>query len=90
MIVNGKPTNHSGQGRFWGNLLMTAVCFALFVGCLYAMGWWDLDAVWIPGGIAMVLAVLTYLIPQELLGRSDSVDHEVIHAEATDVRRAGH
>ncbi|MGO1885106.1 MAG: hypothetical protein ACTH3G_07060 [Citricoccus sp.] len=90
MIVNGKPTNHSGQGRFWGNLIMTAVCFVLFCGCLYAMGWWDLETVWIPGGIAMVLAVLTYLIPQQLLGRSDSVDHEAIHVEATPARRAGH
>ncbi|MEO9248358.1 hypothetical protein ABDK96_11755 [Citricoccus nitrophenolicus] len=90
MIVNGKPTNHSGQGRFWGNLLMTAVCFLLFLGCLYAMGWWSLESVWIPGGIAMVLAVLTYLIPQQLLGRSDSVDHEAIHVEATGSHRAGH
>lgn len=90
MIVNGKPTNHSGQGRFWGNLLMTAVCFLLFLGCLYAMGWWSLESVWIPGGIALVLAVLTYLIPQQLLGRSDSVDHEAIHVEAAGSHRAGH
>ena len=57
MIVNGKPKSYSGQGSFWGNLLVTAVCFALFLGCLYAMGWWDFETVWVPGIAAMVLAV---------------------------------
>lgn len=90
MIVNGKPTNHSGQGRFWGNLLMTAVCFVLFCGCLYAMSWWELSAAWVPGLIAMGLAVLTFIIPKELLGRSDSVDHEAIHVEDPHAHHAGH
>ncbi|REE02435.1 hypothetical protein LG293_10575 [Citricoccus nitrophenolicus] len=90
MIVNGKPKNHSGQGHFWGNLLMTVVCFLIFAGCVYAMGWWSLEDVWIPGGIAMVLAVLAYLIPQQLLGRSDSVDHEAIHVEDPNAHHASH
>ena len=89
MIVNGKPKSYSGQGSFWGNLLVTAVCFALFLGCLYAMGWWDFETVWVPGVAAMVLAVLTYIIPQGILGRGDTVDHEAIHAE-NPVARRGH
>lgn len=89
MIVNGKPKSYSGQGSFWGNLLVTAVCFALFLGCLYAMGWWDFETVWVPGIAAMVLAVLTYIIPQGILGRGDTVDHEAIHVENPNARR-GH
>lgn len=89
MIVNGKPKSYSGQGNFWGNILVTAVCFVLFLGCLYAMGLWDFENVWVPGIAAMVLAVLTFIIPQGILGRGDTVDHEAIHAETTVVRR-GH
>ena len=89
MIVNGKPKSYSGQGNFWGNILVTAVCFVLFLGCLYAMGWWEFENVWIPGLAAMALAVLTFIIPQGILGRGDTVDHEAIHAETT-VARRGH
>lgn len=90
MIINGKPSDHSGQGRFWGNLLMTAVCMVLFCACLYAMSWWELSAAWVPGLIAMGLAVLTFIIPKELLGRSDSVDQEAIHTQAVETRAARH
>jgi len=89
VIVNGKPRNHSGEGSFWGNLLVTAVCFVLFVGCIYAMGWWSLEVAWIPGIIALALAVLAFIIPQQVLGRGDSVDHEAIHVQDATVRR-GH
>ncbi|MDI3329121.1 MAG: hypothetical protein QJR09_00095 [Micrococcus sp.] len=89
MIVNGKPKSYSGQGNFWGNILVWAVCFVLFLGCLYAMGWWEFETVWVPGVIAMVLAVLTFIIPQGILGRGDTVDHEAIHAE-NPVARRGH
>lgn len=87
MIVNGKPKSYSGQGNFWGNILVTAVCFVLFLGCLYAMGWWEFENVWIPGLAAMALAVLTFIIPQGILGRGDTVDHEAIHAENPVARR---
>ncbi len=90
MIINGKPQDHSGQGRFWGNLLMTAVCFVIFCACLYAMSWWELSVAWTPGLIAMALAVLAFIIPKELLGRSDSVDQEAIHAEVPAAREARH
>ncbi|MFC7403007.1 hypothetical protein [Citricoccus sp. GCM10030269] len=90
MIVNGQPKNYSGEGNFWGNFLMTVVCFLMFVGSLYAMSWWDFELVWLPGLIALGLAVLTYLLPQQLIGRSDSVDHDVIHVEETTSRHAGH
>lgn len=89
MIVNGKPKSHSGQGNFWGNVLVWAVCFILFLGCIYAMSWWDFGTVWVPGLISLVLAVLTFIIPQQLLGRGDTVDHEAIHAEHPQLRR-GH
>jgi hypothetical protein len=38
----------------------------------------------------MFLTVLAYLVPQQLLGRSDSVDHEAIHVEDPHAHHAGH
>lgn len=90
MIVNGKPKNYSGQGSFWGNVLVWAVCFAMLAGAMFAMGWWDFETVWVPGLIALVLATLAYIIPQQVLGRGDTVDHEAIHAVNPDVARRGH
>jgi hypothetical protein len=90
VIVNGKPKTHSGEGHFWGNLLMTLVCLVIFLGCLYAMSFWGFETVWVPGIIAMALAVLTFMIPQQLIGRSDTLDHEAIHAEDPNARHAGH
>lgn len=69
---------------------MTLVCLFLFVGCIYAVGFVGFEVVWVPGLIAMGLAVLTYLIPQQLLGRSDTIDHEAIHMENPNARHAGH
>jgi hypothetical protein len=90
VIVNGQPKSHSGEGHFWGNLLVTLVCVVLFVACIYAMGFWSFENVWIPGLIALALAVLTFIIPQQFIGRSDTLDHEAIYVEDSSTRHAGH
>lgn len=92
MIENGKVKDHSGSGSFWGNLIATGVTVVLFLGCLYAMSFWDFTNVWIPGLLALGLAVLTFIIPQQVLGRSDLLkENEArIHAEPTAVQRHGH
>ena len=90
MIENGRVKNHSGEGAFWGNLIAWAVCFIVFVACLYAMSFWSLESVWIPGVIAMVLAVVALIIPKQILGRGDSVDEERIHARHTAVQHHSH
>ena len=92
MIQNGKVKSHSGEGAFWGNVIAFAVCYLLFVGCLYALGFWTLESAGIPGLIFMVLAVLAFAIPQNIIGRSDTlVENDArIHAEHTAVQHRGH
>lgn len=92
MIENGKVKSHSGEGSFWGNVIAFAVCFLLFLGCLYALGFWTLESAWVPGLIFMVLAVLAFLIPQQVIGRSDTVEvnDARIHAEPTAVQHRSH
>lgn len=81
MIRDGKVINHSGEGAFWGNAIAWTPLFIAFLGCLFAMGQWSLEAVFIPGLIAMGLATLTFLVPKQVLGRSDSVDITQVHRE---------
>lgn len=90
MIRNGTPIDHSNVGGLWGSLVAFLVSFALFVGCLYAMGFWSLEVVWIPGIAALAMAVLAFLIPKQILGRGDSVDEVAIHTPAAHAVERGH
>lgn len=83
MIRDGKAINHSGHGGFWGNILVTLVLFLVFCGSLFAMGYWELETAWIPGLIALGLAVVTYIVPQNVLGRGDTLEHNDIHRAQT-------
>ena len=74
MIRNGKAIDHSNVGGVWGSLIAFIVAFGAFLGCLYAMGFWSLESVWIPGLIALALATVAFMIPKAFLGRSDTVD----------------
>ncbi|MDO5633337.1 MAG: hypothetical protein Q4G34_00475 [Micrococcus sp.] len=80
MIRNGKPIDHSNVGGLWGSLVAFIVCSALLLGSMYALNWWTLDTVWIPGLVFTVAAVLCFAIPQHVIGRSDTADPVVIHA----------
>lgn len=90
MIRNGKPIDHSNVGGLWGSLVAFIVSFALFVGVLYATGFWSLEVVWIPGLAVLVLAILAFAIPQHVLGRGDSVDEVAIHTPAAHAVERGH
>lgn len=90
MIENGRIKSHSGEGTFWGNLIATALCVVIFLGCLYAMSFWDFENVWIPGGLALALAVLAFIIPKNLLGRGDSVNEDVIYDDTHALTHRGH
>ncbi|PXA77262.1 hypothetical protein [Auritidibacter sp. NML100628] len=84
MIRNGKPTDHSGRGFGTGNIILFAVVFLLLLGTMFALSFWEhstdyVNAVWIPGITALVLMVITFLIPKAIVGRSDTVDHDHIH-----------
>ncbi|MCV7596491.1 hypothetical protein M3C72_005645 [Micrococcus luteus] len=79
MIRNGKAIDHSNVGGVWGSLIAFIVAFGAFLGCLYAMGFWSLESVWIPGLIALALATVAFMIPKAFLGRSDTVDTTAIH-----------
>lgn len=79
MIRNGKAIDHSNAGGVGGSLIFFLICFAAFLGCLYAMNFWTLDSVWIPGLIALALAVVTFIIPQGILGRGDTLHTNAIH-----------
>ena len=79
VIRNGKAIDHSNVGGVWGSLIAFIVAFGAFLGCLYAMGFWSLESVWVPGLIALALATVAFMIPQVFLGRSDTVDTTAIH-----------
>jgi len=80
VIRNGKAIDHSNQGGFGGSAIAWLVTYAIFLAAVYAMGFWDFTHVWIPGLIALALAFLAMFIPQQLLGRGDTVDAVAIHA----------
>jgi len=79
VIRNGKAIDHSNAGGVGGSLIFFVICFAAFLGSLYAMSFWSLDNAWIPGLIALALAVLTFIIPQGILGRGDTLHTNAIH-----------
>ncbi|MCT2006785.1 hypothetical protein ACSBQY_01085 [Micrococcus lylae] len=90
MIRNGKPIDHSNVGGLWGSLVAFIVSFGLFVGVCYAIGFWTLENVWVPGIAVLVCAVLAFLIPKQILGRGDSVDEVAIHTPASHAVERGH
>lgn len=87
MIRDGKAINHSGNGGFWGNLIVTLVLFVAFCGSLFAMGYWALGPAWsnawAPGLIALGLAVITFIVPKNVLGRGDTLEKNDIHRVQT-------
>ena len=90
MIRNGKAIDHSNVGGVWGSLIAFLVAYVAFLGSLYAMGFWTLENVWVPGIAVLVCAVLAFLIPKQILGRGDSVDEVAIHTPASHAVERGH
>ena len=80
MYSDGKNKAYSGQGNFVGNFVAFAVMFILFVAALYSLSFWTFENAWLPGIACLVLAALAFIIPQHILGRSDS--HEELIPKA--------
>lgn len=89
MIRNGKTIDHSNVGGVWGSLIAFLVSYAALLGALYAMGFWTLESAWVPGLVALALALVAFMIPQVFLGRSDTVDTAAIHARPQALQPAG-
>ena len=89
MIRNGKAIDHSNVGGLWGSLVAFIVAFAALLGACYATGFWTLDVVWIPGIACIVLALIAFIIPKQILGRGDSVDQVAVHTPRANAHR-GH
>ena len=84
MYSDGQNKAYSGQGNFVGNFVAFAAMFILFVGSIYVLSFWTLENAWWPGIACLVLAALAFLIPQHVLGRSNS--HETERSAAVAVR----
>lgn len=81
MISNGKVAAYSGQGRFLQNFIAFLVVFAMLLGAVVALMFWDLDSVWLPGLIFVGLYAGAFIVAKELIGRSDSLKEQDLHGE---------
>ncbi|MCH8561399.1 hypothetical protein LTH96_12005 [Nesterenkonia sp. LB17] len=81
MISNGKVKAYSGQGNFVGNFVAFLFVFFMLVGSIVALYFWDLDQVWLPGMIFIVLYCGSFLVAKEVIGRSDSLEQQDLHGE---------
>lgn len=86
MIRDGKPVDYSGQGSTAGNLIATAITSVLFIGGLYMFNLLDFGNVWIPMMGVLILCSLAYFIPKQLIGKSNTVDHEFVTDVAHETR----
>ncbi|MDS2173863.1 MULTISPECIES: hypothetical protein [unclassified Nesterenkonia] len=84
MISNGKVKAYSGQGNLVGNLIAFLFVFGLLVGSVVAIGFWSLENAWIPGLSFMALWTLAFFVAKEVIGRSDSLEHQDLHGEHGD------
>ncbi|MGJ9407032.1 hypothetical protein ACHABQ_11995 [Nesterenkonia aurantiaca] len=81
MISNGKVKAYSGQGNFVGNFVAFLAVFFMLVGSIVALYFWDLDQVWLPGMLFILLYTGSFYAAKEIIGRSDSLDMQDLHGE---------
>lgn len=79
--ARGQVRAYSGQGHFLGNLVAFLFVFGLLLGSMVALVSWDLDAVWLPGLIFIVLYTAAFLVAKEVIGYSNSMDQQDLHGE---------
>lgn len=79
--ATGQVKAYSGQGLVLGNTVAFIFVFGLFIGSIVAIGFWDLNDVWIPGLIFMGLWTASFLIAKEVIGRSDTLDEQDLHTD---------
>jgi len=78
LIRDGKPADYSGQGNTAGNLIAVAIPVVLFIVGLYMFNGLAFENVWIPMLGVIVLCSLAFFIPKELIGKSNTVDHDFV------------
>lgn len=75
----GQVKAFSGQGHVLGNLIAFIFVFVILLGSVLATAFWTLEEVWLPGLAFMVLWTGAFLVAKEVVGRSDSLEHERLH-----------
>lgn len=78
MIRDGKPVDYSGQGSTAGNLIAFSITSLLFIAGLYMFNTLAFENVWIPMLGVVGLCSLAYFIPKQLIGKSNTVDHDFV------------
>ncbi|TLP76811.1 hypothetical protein [Nesterenkonia sphaerica] len=77
--ARGQVKAFSGQGHFLGNIVAFLFVFGLLLGSIVALNFWDLDAAWGPGLAFLALYTGAFLVAKEVIGRSDTLDHQDLH-----------
>ena len=78
MIRDGKPANYSGEGNAAGNWLIYGITLILFIVGLYMFNMLAFENVWVPMLGVIILSSLAFFIPKQIIGRSNTVDHEFV------------
>lgn len=78
LIRDGKPANYSGEGNTAGNWIIFAIVLILFLGGLYMMNTLSFESVWVPMLGVIILGTLAFLIPKQIIGRSNTVDVDFV------------
>lgn len=79
--AQGNVKAYSGQGRLLGNLAGFFFVGILLLGSVVALNFWDLDMVWVPGLVFLVLYTGAFFVAKEIIGRSDSLEQQDLHGE---------
>lgn len=79
--ARGQVKAFSGQGHLIGNLVAFTFVLVLLLGSVAATAFWTLEEVWLPGLAFMVLYTGAFLVAKEVIGRSDTLEHQDLHGE---------
>ncbi|MGG5172024.1 hypothetical protein ACQR35_07570 [Pseudarthrobacter sp. J1738] len=73
--MNAKSRPIENENNLAQSIVLFVICFALFAGAVYSLNFLTLDNAW-PMAVTLVLFALAFIIPQHILGRSDSAGEE--------------
>lgn len=71
--------SYRGENSLVQSIVLFVIFFALFLGGIFALSFFSLQSpehAFIPGGIALLLVFLSFVIPLTWLGRSNSAGEE--------------
>lgn len=67
--------SYQGENNLFQSIILFVIFFALFAGGVFALSFFSLESpehAFIPGGAAILLVFLAFVIPLTWIGRSDS------------------